>query len=50
MRPNTKFIIAVPFNNRKFRPERLTKAWIDHRMEIFMNTDYNSLYVSNLVE
>ena len=43
MRPNTKFIITVPFNNRKFRPERLTKEWIEHRMEIFMNTGYKSL-------
>ncbi|MHC1750271.1 MAG: glycosyltransferase family A protein [Cellulosilyticaceae bacterium] len=43
MKPNTKFIVLVNFNNAKWNDLRLTKEWIEHRMHIFMNYTYKSL-------
>lgn len=42
MKPNTKFIVVLNFNNAAFNPAHLTEEWIIHRMDIFMNTAYKS--------
>lgn len=45
MQPNTKFIILIHFNNLNWNDNspRLTKEWIEHRMDIFMNYTCKSL-------
>ncbi|MHC1750274.1 MAG: glycosyltransferase family A protein [Cellulosilyticaceae bacterium] len=43
MKPNTKFIVLINFNNAKWSDLRLTKEWIEHRMNIFMNLTFKSL-------
>ena len=45
MKPNTKFVIRIHFNDLNWRPTipRLTQEWITHRMEIFMNYTCKSL-------
>lgn len=43
MKPNTKFIIITHFNNAKWNDIRLTKEWIDHKMEIYMMYTFKSL-------
>ena len=43
MKPNTKYIFVINFNNAKWNDFRLTQDWIDHRMHIFMNYTFKSI-------